>query len=144
MIDCYGREIFAYYIEYHCVGKDVKETMMIAFDQRGLESISGISMRRDNGTRFVCNTVEKFLSMMNIRHERILPKTPKDEAHIESFNSILEIEVISIFVFENFEEAKSSIGRHVDFYNKERLHSYAGYITLKEMNRKYVGGIQKS
>jgi putative transposase len=49
MIDCYSREVVGHYIVYHCTGNHVKETMMIAFDQRGLESISGIHMRSDNG-----------------------------------------------------------------------------------------------
>ena len=44
-------------------------------------------MRSDNETQFICNTVENFLSMRNIPHERIHPATPKEDAHIESFNS---------------------------------------------------------
>jgi putative transposase len=63
--------------------------MMAALDRRGLENLSRKRMRSDNGTKFVCNTVENFLSMMNIPHERIHPATPKEDAHIESFNSIL-------------------------------------------------------
>ena len=106
MIDCYTREIVGHYLGYHCTGKDVKETMAYAFDQRGLEHISGVRMRSDNGTQFICNTVENFLSMMNIPHERI-----------ESFNSILEREVIRRFEFEMFDETKSTIERFVDFYN---------------------------
>ena len=62
---------------------------MAALDRRGLENLSRKRMRSDNGTKFVCNTVENFLSMMNIPHERIHPATPKEDAYIESFNSIL-------------------------------------------------------
>ena len=36
MIDCYSREIVGHYIGYHCTDRDVKETMMIAFDKRSL------------------------------------------------------------------------------------------------------------
>ena len=144
MIDCHSREVVGHYIGYHCTGNDVKETMMTAFDQRGLENISGIRMRSDNGTQFVCNTVENFLSMMNIPHERIHPATPKEDAHIESFNSILEREVIRRFEFESFEEAESTIRRYVDFYNNERLHSAIGYITPKEMNKRCMEKIQKA
>jgi putative transposase len=67
--------------------------------------------------------------MMNIPHERIYPATPKEDAHIESFNSILEREIIRRFEFESFEDAESTISRYVDFYNNERLHSGIGYIT---------------
>ncbi len=144
MIDCYSREVVGHYLGYHCTGNDVKETMITAFDQRGLDNISGIRMRSDNGTQFICNTVENFLSMMNIPHERIHPATPKEDAHIESFNSILEREVIRRFEFETFEETESTMGRFVDFYNNERLHTAIGYITPREMNKKWMKEKQKT
>ena len=50
MIDCYSREVISHYFWYHCTGNDVKETMVIKFDRRGLENISAILMRRDIGT----------------------------------------------------------------------------------------------
>jgi len=68
----------------------------------------------------------RYRSMMNIPHERIHPATPKEDAHIESFNSILEREVIRRFEFEILEEAKTTISRYVDFYNNERLYSGIG------------------
>ncbi len=82
--------------------------------------------------------------MINIPHERIHPATPKEDAHIEPFNSILEREVIRRLEFEGLEEAKSTIGRYVDFYNNERLHSAIGYITPGEMNRKCMEKIQEA
>ncbi|EQD75615.1 transposase [mine drainage metagenome] len=144
MIDCYSREVVGHYFGYHCTGNNVRETMASAFDRRGLENISGIRMRSDNGTQFICNTVENFLSMMNIPHERIHPATPKEDAHIESFNSILEREVIRRFEFETFEEAESTIIRFMDFYNNERLHTAIGYITPREMNKKCMEEKQKA
>ena len=144
MVDCYTREVVGYYLGYHCTGNDVKNTIMEAFEQRGLNNISGIRMRSDNGTQFICNTVENFLSMMNIPHERIHPATPKEDGYIESFNSILEREVIRRFEFDNIEEARNTIKRYMDFYNNERLHSAIGYITPKEMNIKCMEMKQKN
>ena len=37
-----------------CTGTDT------AFDRRGLENISSVRTRRDNGVQFICNTVENF------------------------------------------------------------------------------------
>jgi putative transposase len=65
MIDCHSREAVGHYIGYHCTGNDVKDTMMIAFDQRGLENISSVRMRSDNGTQFICNTVEEAESTLS-------------------------------------------------------------------------------
>jgi len=81
---------------------------------------------------------------MNIPHEKIHPATPKEDAHIESFNSILEREVIRRFEFESFEEAETKINRCVDFYNNEMLHSGIGYITPREMNKKCMERIQEA
>ncbi|MEM0135565.1 MAG: integrase core domain-containing protein [Thermoplasmatales archaeon] len=93
-------------------------------------------MRSDNGTQFICNKVENFFSIINIPHERVHPATPKEDAHIESFNSILEREAIRRLEFESFADAESTVRRFVYFYNNERLHTAIGYITLREMNEK--------
>jgi len=58
MIDCYTREVAGYYLGSHCTGNDVKNTMMEAFEQRGVNNISGIRMRSGNETQFICNTRE--------------------------------------------------------------------------------------
>lgn len=119
MIDCYSRQAVGHYFGCHCQGNDVKEAMTAALDKRGMENLSRKRMRSDNGTQFICDTVENFLSTMNIPHERIHPAMPKQDAHVESFYSILEREVIRRFKFESFKEAESAIDRFVDFYNDE-------------------------
>jgi len=104
--------------------------------QRGLDNISVIRMSGDNGIQFICNTVENFLSMMNISHERIHPATLNEDVHIESFSSILERRVVRRFGLDTFEEADSTIKRFVDSYSNERLHTGIGYVTTREMNLK--------
>ncbi|MCL5803150.1 MAG: hypothetical protein ACYDCP_02400 [Thermoplasmataceae archaeon] len=89
IITCYKRVVVDHYIWCHCQGNDIKEIIMTAFYRMKPEKISGIRMRIDNETQFICNTVENFLSMMNIPHERTHLKTPKEYTHKESFNSIL-------------------------------------------------------
>ena len=69
------------------------------------------------------------LAFMNIAHERIHPATPREDAHIESFNSILEKELMRRFEFYGFRDAEQAIFRFISFYNNERLHSGVGYIS---------------
>ncbi|KQB35121.1 DDE-type integrase/transposase/recombinase [Acidiplasma aeolicum] len=88
IIDCYTREVVGHYLGCHCTGNDVKNTMINAFDKRGINNISGIKMRSDNGTQFICNIVEAFLSMMNIYHERIHPATPENDILNRSIQSL--------------------------------------------------------
>ncbi|MCL5677803.1 MAG: integrase core domain-containing protein [Candidatus Thermoplasmatota archaeon] len=74
--------------------------------------------------------------MMNIDHERIHFQTPKKDAYIGSFNSILERDVISRFELKGFTDAEAMINRFVEFYDNERVHSEIGYGTLGETYRK--------
>ena len=82
MIDCFTREVVGKYLGYHCTSDDVKKAMDFAFLDRGIERISHVRIRSDNGTQFVGRTVELFLSSSGIAHERIHPANPKEDAHI--------------------------------------------------------------
>ena len=73
--------------------------------------------------------------------ERIHPATPKEDAHIESFNSILEKEVIGRFEFSSFENAENTISRFIEFYNDERLHSAIDYKAPREAYEKWKESI---
>ena len=67
--------------------------------------------------------------------------TPKEEARIESFNSILDKEVIRKFEFSSFEDAENTISRFIEFYNNERLHSATDYRTPREVYEKWKENI---
>ena len=124
-------------IGHHCTGSDVSAAIAKAFDERGITKIAAVRLRSDNRTQFVCSRVERLLDLMHSEHERIHPPTPKEGAHIESFNSILEREVIRRFEFSSFEDARSTVERFIDFYNADRLHSAIGYMTPREVYVKW-------
>ena len=137
IIDCFSREVVGKHLGYHCSSRDVKMAMDFAFLERGIQAISKVRIRSDNGTQFTSRIVDLFLSTRNIAHERIHPATPKEDAHIESFNSILEKEVIRRFEFSSFEDAENTISRFIAFYNNERLHSAIDYRTPREVYEKW-------
>ena len=141
MIDCFTREVVGKYLGYHCTSDDVKKIMDFTFLDRGIERISHVRIRSDNGTQFVSRTVELFLSSSNIAHERIHPATPREDAHIESFNSILEKEVIRRFEFSSLENAENTISRFIEFYNNERLHSAIDYGKTREVYEEWKESI---
>lgn len=47
-------------------------------------------IRSDNGPQFISHRFEEACESFGMIHERIPPKTPNKNAHIESFHSILE------------------------------------------------------
>ncbi len=77
------------------------------------------------------------IALMNIGHERLHPRTLKEDANIESFNSMLERGAIRRFEFESFRDAEAIIGGSVEFYNKRRLHSSIGYTIPEEAYEKW-------
>ena len=110
--------------------------MFHAFYDKGIGAIGNMRIRNDNGTQLVYNTVEEFLAIMKISLECIHFRTPKEDAHIKSFNSIPEREVIRRFKFESFGDAEETINRLVEFYNNDRIHSAIGYRAPGERYRK--------
>ena len=64
----YTREVVSHYLGYHCTWDNVKNTMRDAFSNGCIGNVSGISMRSDNCTQFICNTTESSLSMITTHH----------------------------------------------------------------------------
>jgi hypothetical protein len=61
--------------------------------------------------------------------------------YIESFNSILEKEVIRRFEFSSFEDAESTISKLIEFYNNERLRSALDCKRPREVYEKWKENI---
>ncbi|WP_081578670.1 integrase core domain-containing protein [Thermacetogenium phaeum] len=65
---------------------------------------------------------------LGIEHERIPFKTPNLNAHIESFNAILEEECLSRHEFASYAEAYATVVDFIRFYNETRIHSATKYL----------------
>ena len=111
------------------------------FLDRGIMQIKNVSIRSDNVTRYISRIAEPFLSSSNISHEKIHPAEPKDDAHIELFNSILEKEVIRMFELSSFEDAENTIIRFISFYNNEMVNPAIDYKAPKEVYEKWKENI---
>jgi putative transposase len=129
IIDCYTMEVVGKYIAYHCTSINVKMAIDFAFLDRGVMQIKNLHIRRANVNCYISKIVELYLSSFKMAHERIHPAMPKEDAHIESFNSIQEREVIKRFEFSSFEDEEKIISRFISFYNNERLHPAIDYRT---------------
>ncbi|WP_172968356.1 integrase core domain-containing protein [Weizmannia acidilactici] len=60
---------------------------------------------------------------MKMEHERIPPKTPNMNAHIESFLRIFEDDCLSRWQFESYTEAYKAVTEFMVIYNERRMHS---------------------
>lgn len=87
-----------------------------------------VSIRSDNDSRFIANDLKKFLILNDISQQFIMPATPQQNAHIESFHSVVEQLVCSKLEFENIEDARLNIEKFMDTYNNRRTISSIAYL----------------
>ena len=66
------------------------------------------------------------------------PATPEQNAHIESYHSILERVICSRYEFEDLPEAVDTFQRWITFYNYERIHSGVEYLSPYNLQSKGI------
>jgi len=131
IIDVLSRYNLGHYIAYRVGMQNVVQLF-----QRSLEGIpmpSRVTVRSDNGSQFESNLVAEYFDSCNIMHEFTYPATPEQNAHIESYHSILERSLLRNTHFGTLEVAVQEFNRFRDYYNHERIHSGCNYQTPVEV-----------
>lgn len=124
VIDVYDRMIIDYHIGLSCEGKHAAQLIQRALWKRQLFSKTAKPViRTDNGPQFISHAFENACLEYGTEHERIPPKTPNKNAHIESFHANLERDRLSRYEFINYQEAYQVVTDYIQFYNQRRLHS---------------------
>ena len=104
--------------------------------QRTLPTVTKITVRSDNGSQFVSHLVRDHFKTNGIEHEFTRPATPEQNAHIESYHSIVESVICQQYTFTDLHHANDVLTRWVQFYNHKRIHSGVGYLSPAEYLRK--------
>jgi len=129
IIDVYDRNAIDYPMGLSCLAEDVVRTVKRALFKRQLFDDKNMPIiRTDNGPQFISHTFEEFCEEQKIVHERIPPKTPNMNAHIESFHRIFEDDCLSQWEFKNDQEAYQAVYQFMEFYNNRRIHSSLKYL----------------
>ena len=87
-----------------------------------------VTLRCDNDGRFVAHELQTFLSDNFINQEFILPATPQQNAHIESFHSVFEELVCQKYEFEHIHHCREVLERFFPTYNHRRSLSSLKYL----------------
>ncbi|GEO28172.1 integrase [Alicyclobacillus acidoterrestris] len=139
-IDVFDRQIVGYHIGLRCEAKDVVMTLQSALWKRKLftgEQAMPV-VRSDNGPQFVSHVFEKACEDLRIEHERIPPKTPNMNAHIESFHRVLEDDRLSTCEFATYAEAYETVDTYMKWYNSARIHSSIHYLSPIEFHQRHL------
>jgi len=123
IIDVYDRGIVDYHIGLSCEGQHAAQILQRALWKRRLfDSGTRPVIRTDNGPQFISHVFEEGCEKLSVTHERIPPKTPNKNAHIESFHSQLESDRLSAAEFESYQEGYAVVTEYISFYNQRRIH----------------------
>lgn len=144
VLDIYDRSVVDYHIGLFCTAKDAVASLKGALLRRQLYGReSRPVVRSDNGPQFVSGIFEEACQQLGLEHERISYRTPKMNAHIEAFHSILESDCLSRHEFANFAEAYKTVADFMRKYNTVRIHSGVRYMTPDECYQAFLRNSMK-
>ncbi|MBD5797258.1 integrase [Bacillus pseudomycoides] len=137
IINMYDRSIIDYHIGLHYTGQDAGHLVQRAlFKRKQFEVEHKPVIRTDNGPQFISNIFEIMCQICEVEHERIPPKTPNMNAHIESFHRLLEYEFLRRSTFQSYAEAYQEAATYIEFYNNRRIHSSILDLSQNEFYRR--------
>ena len=94
--------------------------------------IKGVTIRNDNGSQFIANSVKQYLRAAEANQEFTHIATPEENSYIEAFHSIVQREVIDRFEFDSFYHAKHALAAHRNWYDNRRRHRTIGMTPLQK------------
>jgi transposase InsO family protein len=98
---------------------------------------TGFIFHSDRGVQYASNKMTNIFSFnRKITQSMSRKGNCWDNAVAESFFKTIKYEWLNRFKFTSSEQLYASIEDYIDWYNKERLHSFLGYLTPLEMELK--------
>ncbi|WP_227014073.1 IS3 family transposase [Paenibacillus psychroresistens] len=125
IIDVFDRAIISYHLGLTCEAKHLVQITQEALMKRqlfGKPQEEKPFIRSDNGPQFISHLFEDACENFQMIHERIPPRTPNKNAHIESFHSILEAECYQRHEFETYPQVYEIVSQFIKDYNQQRIH----------------------
>lgn len=125
VIDVYSRWVLGHLFQESIKKEDVKSF----FKQIAAIYIrpDKVYVRCDNGSQFESTLVREYFVSAGIEQEFTKPATPEQNAHIESYHSLLERVICRCYEFEETKNCFETLNRWLIFYNYQRIHSGTSY-----------------
>ncbi len=123
IVDVFNRKCVGDYVGRSCKAGDLTFTLKKALLDTKVNPQT-LTIRSDNGPQMSSKCFHEELKKIEekLSHEFIPPATPNKNAHVESFFSIVERELLSDRYYLSFAQAYSEVHDWIDFYNQRRLH----------------------
>jgi putative transposase len=125
VIDVKSRWLLGHLCQQSIKKEDVKKLMETLIGTYTIPQ--KITVRCDNGSQFESDLLRSYFKDINVTQEFTKPATPEQNAHIESYHSILERVICKQYVFESETNQLDTLNRWAMFYNYKRIHSGINY-----------------
>ena len=137
VIDVYSRWVLGHMFQESIKREDVK--IFFRYIIECYPSPQKVYVRCDNGSQFESTLVREYFASAGIEQEFTKPATPEQNAHIESYHSVLERGICRSYEFEQTNDCLDTLGRWLKFYNYERIHSGTDYkSTYKNLSQQGI------
>jgi len=83
---------------------------------------------------------KNYIATLELDHEFIPPGACNKNAHVESFNSIIESDFLQVRYFKNFADVYRQTAEWMEFYNKKRIHGSLKMMSPLDFTEKYRAG----
>ncbi len=125
VIDVHSRWVLGQYISWQIDKNDVIRLFKSIFDK--YPKPERIFVRNDNGSQMEASIVQEYFRELGVIQEFTKPATPEQNAHIESYHSIMERTICAKYEFDDILEFQATMERWLFFYNTKRIHSGIKY-----------------
>lgn len=125
VVDVYSRYLIGWVMQWSIKKEDVRSFFDVLIAD--YEMPDKVFVRCDNGSQFESTLVREYFESKGITQEFTRPATPQQNAHIESYHSIIQRAICNRFEFASLTECKHVFTRWQAFYNERRIHSGIEY-----------------
>jgi len=134
MLDLYSRQIIGWAMSDRNDTKLVSDALMMAKWRRG--KVNDVIVHSDQGSTYASGDYRKLLKENNMLCSMSRKGECHDNAVAESFFGTLKTELVDHEDYRTRSEAKQSLFEYIEiFYNRQRRHSYLGYVSPMEYER---------
>ena len=128
IIDGHSRKIVGFSVDDHMRVSLVSNALTSAFWRE--RPSHGLLLHSDRGSQYASDDYRRLLKSFGMNQSMSRRGNCWDNAPMESFFDTLKTELIGERVFEDINEARSTIFEWIEvFYNRKRMHSALGYVS---------------
>ena len=131
VMDLYSRKIVGWSLARYMALELVKGALLMAIGRR--KPSPGLIHHSDRGSQYACNEYRRLLAANGLISSMSRSGKCLDNAVAERFFRTLKTECLRNWRDMSTDEVRQDIVDYIEmFYNSERLHSYAGYLSPNE------------